>query len=215
MNLREDRDRRSPVVFDAQPVETSLQDGWEVVLSYANEDQGPFLVDLSHRPKWDIQHASLTTIRPWGLLFPASPGQCRVEAGRLLSRRNYTQAAIWDLTEDGPGEVPEPYFTEVTDGLCLLALLGSESFSVMERVSSLDLTDPNSPPPFMVQGPVLHVPCQVVVLARDCETPIILMAFSRGYGQAIAEALLESGHVFGLRPAGDNVFRRVTAVPYS
>ena len=208
MDLREDCDRQSPVVFKEQPLETRLWDGWEVVLSYANEDQGPFLVDLSHRPKWDIQHAFLTTVRPWGILFPASPGQCRVEAGRLLSRRNYTQAAIWHLTDDGPGAVPEPYFTEVTDGLCLLALVGVQSFSVMEKVSSLDLTSPDGPPSFLVQGPVLHVPCHVVVLGRNGETPIILMAFSRGYGQAMAESLLELGHVFGLRPAGEEVFKK-------
>lgn len=208
MDLREDCDRRSPVVFNVQPLETRLQDGWEVVLSYANEDQGPFLVDLSHRPKWDIQHASLATVHPWDIMFPASPGQCRVEAGRLLSRRNFTQAAIWHLTDDGPGAVQEPYFTEVTDGLCLLALVGPQSFSVMEKVSSLDLAYPNRHPPFLVQGPILHVPCQVVVLAGNGETPVILMAFSRGYGQAMAEALLELGRVLGLRPAGEKVFRK-------
>lgn len=216
MDLREDCDRRSPVVFDAQPMETNLEDGWEVVLSYANEDQGPFLVDLSHRRKWDIQHPSLATVRPWDIMFPASPGHCRVEAGRLLSRRNYTQAAIWHLTDDGTGGIPEPYFTEVTDGLCLLALVGPPAFSVMEKVSSLDLASPNSHPPFLLQGPVLHIPCQVVVLARDAETPIILTAFSRGYGQAMAQALLDSGHVFGLRPGGENVFRKALgALPAS
>lgn len=207
MDLREDCDRRSPVVFNVKPLETKLQDGWEVVLSYANEDQGPFLVDLSHRRKWDIQHASLTTVRPWGIMFPASPGQCRFEGGRLLSRRNYTQAAIWHLTDDGPQEVPELYFTEVTDGLCLLALVGTQSFSVMERVSSLDLTCPSSHPPFLLQGPAMHIPCQVVVLGRNGGTPVILIAFSRGYGQTMAEALLESGRVFGLRPGGENVFQ--------
>ena len=208
MDMTNKGKRRSPVVFNAQPVKTNLQDGWEVVLSYANEDQGPCLVDLSHRCKWDIQHASLTTVRPWGIMFPASPGECRVEAGRLLSRRSYTQAAIWHLTDDGPGGIPEPYFTEVTDGLCLLALIGPQAFSVMEKVCSLDLASPNGPPPFLLQGPVLHIPCQVVVLTGDGETPVILTAFSRGYGQAMAQALLESGHVFGLRPGGEDVFRK-------
>jgi hypothetical protein len=48
----------------------------------------------------------------------------------------------------------------------------------------------------------------VVVLGRNGETPVILLAFSRGYGQAMAETFLESGHVFGLRPGGENVFRK-------
>jgi hypothetical protein len=208
MDRRDDRERRSPVVFNVPPLETSLQHGWEVVLTYANEDQGPFLVDLSHRRKWDIQHASLEAVRPWDTMFPPAPGQCRVEAGRLLSRRNFTQAAIWHLTDDGPESDPEPYFTEVTDGLCLLALVGSESLSVMERVSSLDLTSPNIDPPFLLQGPVLHVPCHVVVLAKNGELPVVLTAFSRGYGQAMAEALLEVGRRVGLRPGGETVFRK-------
>jgi len=202
------------VVFNAPPLETGFKDGWKVVLSYANEDQGPFLVDLSHRCKWDIQHVSLETVRPWDILFPAAPGQCRVEAGRLLSRRNFTQAGIWHLTDDGPESEPESYFTEVTDGLCLLALVGPESFSVMERVSSLDLTSPSLHPPFLLQGPVLHVPCQVVVLASNGESPVVLTAFSRGYGQAVAEVLLEVGHPLGLRPGGETVFRNALRVLY-
>lgn len=208
MESRQDCERRSPVVFNVEPLETILQDGWEVVLSYADDDQGPFLVDLSHQRKWDILHASLETVRPWDIIFPAVPGQCRLEGGRLLCRRNFTQAAIWHLSDDGQEVDPEPYFTEVTDGSCLLALVGPQSFSVMERVSSLDLTSPSIPPPFLLQGPVLHVPCQVVVLARDAEIPVILIAFSRGYGQAMAEALLEAGHRLGLRPGGETVFRK-------
>lgn len=208
MDLSGDRGRRSPVVFDAEPLETGLRDGWEVVLSYSKQDEGPFLVDLSHLRKWDIQHASLSTVRPWGFMFPPSPGQCRVEAGRLLSRRNFTQASIWHLTDGGPEADPDPYFTDVTDGLCLLAVVGARSFAVMEKVSSLDLAFPKSTPPFLLQGPVLHVPCQVAVLAGEGQRSLILVAFSRGYGQAMAEAFLESGHTLGLRPGGENVFRR-------
>lgn len=165
-------------------------------------------MDLSHRRKWDVQHASLETVRPWDILFPSSPGQCRVEAGRLLSRRNYTQAAIWDLTGASPEPEPEPYFTEVTDGLCLLALVGPGSFPVMEKASSLDLAPPGVEPPFLTQGPVFHVPAQVVVLAREGCTPVVLLGFSRGYGRAVAEALLEAGQALGLRTGGEDVFRK-------
>ncbi len=208
MEPRQHAGRRSPVVLDGQPLETRLQEGWEVVLSYANEDRGPFLVDLSHRRKWDVQHGSLSTVRAWDTPFPASPGQCRLETGRLLTRRTQTRAAIWDLAGDGPAGVPEPCFTEVTDGLCLLALIGHGAFGAMEQVSSLDLAPPGRRPPFLVQGPVLHVPAQAVILAGEGGAPAVLLAFPRGYGQAVAEALLEAGRRLGLRPGGEDVFRK-------
>jgi hypothetical protein len=78
----------------------------------------------------------------------------------------------------------------------------------MEKVSSLDLASTKGQPPFLLQGPVLEIPCQVVVLARNNEIPVILTAFSRGYGQSMAHTILESGNVFGLRPGGENVFRK-------
>ena len=200
--------RKSPVTFSTQPMKTYFRDGWEVVHAYADEGQGPFLVDLSHRPKWDVQHASLSTLRPWMLMFPEAPGQCRLESGRLLNRMNHSQAAIWHLVGNEAELIPEPFFTDITDGLCLLALVGEQAFSVMEKVSPLDLASPGKTPPFLVQGPVLHIPCQVVVLARKSKNPIVLTAFSRGYGQSMAETFLDAGAAFGLRPGGENVFRQ-------
>lgn len=198
----------SPVRFDAQHRESVLRDGWDVVLSYADEGAGPFLVDLSHRPKWDVQHVNLSTVRPWDILFPETPGQCRLQEGRLVTRMNYTQAAVWSLTNDEADPEPEPFFTDMTNGLCILALVGEEVHEIMERITPLDLTSPDSIPPFLVQGPVLHVPSQVVVLANSQDAKTVLVAFSRGYGQAVAEAVLEAGRTAGLRPGGESVFMR-------
>lgn len=206
--------RISPVRFDAQPMETTEREGWHVVLAYTDEGPGPYLVDLSHRRNWDVQHASLSTIRPWGLLFPEAPGQCRLDEGRLVHRMNYRQAAVWHLADDAPSPEPEPFFTDVTDGLCVLALVGPGVLGILERVTTLDLSPPDRPPPFLLQGPVLHIPCQVVVLASHGASEIVLLGFSRGYGQAMAEAILEAGHGLGLRPGGENAFRNaVHALP--
>lgn len=200
--------RRSPVSFIVPPVETIRRGGWEVVLAYADEDQGPFLVDLSHRPKWDVQQGDLSAIRPFGLAVPDVPGHCRLENGVLVNRMNPTQASVWILDGDEPEPPPEPFLTEVTDGLCLLALIGAKAFSVMEKVSALDLGTPEKEPPFLVQGPVLHVSCQVVVLGRDAARAAVLIALSRGYGQTMAEALLAAGSDLGLCPGGERAFRR-------
>lgn len=198
--------RRSPVNLPASPAETAREGGWEVVRAYRDEGEGPFLVDLSHRPKWDVQHAALTGARPWGLMFPDTPGQCRMDSGLLLNRMTHTQAGVWSLSCTEPPAVPEPFFTDVTDGLCLLALLGEPVFSLLERVTGLDLAAPDRQLPRLVLGPVLHVPCQVVVLGPPGERAAVLLACSRGYGPSMAHALLESGAAWGFRPAGERAF---------
>jgi hypothetical protein len=116
---------------------------------------------------------------------------------------NRTQCAIWYLAGKRPNPPEETAYTETTDGLTLLALTGKNTLGVMERVTNLDLGGPALTPPCLIQGPVLHVPCQVVLFTRSDEEATILFSFSRGYGQAMAEALLHSGKDLGLMPGGE------------
>ncbi|MXX56279.1 MAG: hypothetical protein F4Z44_10945, partial [Gemmatimonadetes bacterium] len=80
--------RRSPVSFGARPAATESRDGWTVVLRYDGEGDhpGPFLVDLSHRPRWDYQHSRVATHRPMGLPVPERLGGVGVH-GPLVSHR--------------------------------------------------------------------------------------------------------------------------------
>ena len=161
------------------------------------------LVDLSHRARWDIQHRDIRTMQPFGLDVPRTPGEVAIRDGLMIHRMNGTQASIWHV---GPGASPAmpngAHYTDTTDSHCWLALLGDSVPAVLESVSDLDLVDPARPRPFLTQGPILHVPCQIVTWRDDA----VLVAFSRGYGQTFAEALLESGRHAGLSPAGERVF---------
>jgi hypothetical protein len=74
----------------------------------------------------------------------------------------------------------------------------------MEALSNLDLFPPQGSQFRLTQGPVLHVPAQVVACAPDCA----LFAVSRGYGQTFTEAVLHSAHDLGLRPGGERIFTR-------
>ena len=103
-------------------------------------------------------------------------------------------------------------FTNVTEAYALLALVGSDVLSIMEKVSALDLVSPEREPPFLTMGPVLHVRSQVVVLAREDDNSTILVACSRGYGQSMAEAFLDAGKEWGLRPGGEDVFTGLVAL---
>jgi hypothetical protein len=205
MSLLEGR-RISPVIYAEEPLETEPRDGWEVVLEYKNEAGGPWLVDLSHRPKWDLQADDLSQVSPWGLNLPESPGHCLLAGGVLINRMNRIQASVWHL---GPNPLEPPDgnpFTETTDGLALVALIGPEIQAIMEKVSPLDLAVPTKKPPFLVQGPVLHVPSQIVVLKRSRDLEILILAMSRGYGQSMADTLLQAGAQWNLRPGGERIF---------
>ena len=200
--------RYSPVQFEARPDQTEIRDGWEVVLQYSNEGKGPLLIDLSHRKRWDVQSSNLSKIQPGGVTISETPGQCVFQNEFLINRMNHTQAAVWHLLGDNPDIAQGPAFTEVTDGSAFLVLMGraGEVFSIMEKITSLDLRLPANKPPFLVQGPVFHVPCQIVVFDEKENESAILFTCSRGYGTSMAQELLETGAEYGLRSAGEKAF---------
>lgn len=194
--------RKSPIRFDREPVQKENWDGWEVAISYGTK-KGQFLIDLSHRSKWDLQDADLSRFRPFGLTVPERPGQSLYKKGIIINRMNRTQCSIWHLAGKRPKPPEEPAYTEITDGHTLLAVTGKETLAVMEQVTNLDLGDPALTPPCLIQGPILHIPCQVVLFSRNGDGTTILFSFSRGYGQAMAEALLHSGKGLSLVPGGE------------
>ena len=197
--------RRSPVSFGATPAASESRDGWTVVLRYEGEDDhpGPFLVDLSHRRRWDYQDSRVATHRPMGLPVPEHFGGVGVHGPLVINRMNRTQVAIWHLGEGPPPSTPpDPGFTDTGDGHCMLAFVGARVPEVLEHLTPLDLFDPARSTPCLTQGPILHVPCQVVTFATD----LVVMTLARGYGEKFAEAALASGAIAGLRPGGERLF---------
>jgi hypothetical protein len=194
--------RYSPVSFESHPAQTVMRSDWEVVLSYKDEGVGPGLVDLSHITKWDIQAADLSQIQPLGVNIPVMTGACTLDKGMLLTRMNRTQASVWHLSAKMLPVPDESAYTDITESLCLLGFLGQAFFSVMEKITALELQTSRIQPPFLLQGPVLHIPSQVVVLGREA----LVVGFSRGYAQTIVEAILEAGQQWGIQPAGELAF---------
>ena len=198
--------RRSPVSFDAGPAKAEMRDNWSVTLEYGAEESGPYVIDLSHRPRWDLQDAEIAKVQPWGIHIPDAPGQCILDKGILINRMNRTQASIWHLTGERPDEPEGPAFTDVTDVTVFLALFGKGIFAITEKLTALDFLDPLKEAPFLLQGPFSHVPCQIVTLEKTPERCGILMTCSRGYAGTMIAAILEAGEEFGLCPAGENAF---------
>lgn len=197
--------RRSPVVFDSTPAKLEPRAGWNVVRSYPQDRtlDSLRLIDLSHRPRWDYQDHCLDEQSPFGLRVPPRPGEIAVTGGLIISRMNRTQVSIGSIGHDVPPDMPlDVGYTDTTDSHCWLAVVGENAPAVMECVSSLDLFLPERITPCLTQGPILHVPCQVVTMETDC----ILISFSRGYGQTFVDALLRLASDTGLQVGGEQVF---------
>jgi len=200
--------RRSPLEFSAEPIKTETRDNWTVALEYEGEGSGPWLVDLSHRRRWDIQDGDLSTCQPFGCSIPEKYNQCGFDNGILINRMNRTQAAIWPLAGEAPPEPTETAYTETTDATLFVAIIGRHTLSIAEKLSALDLGDPANATPVLFQGPLSHVPCQIVVMDRSAENAGILFTCSRGYGRDMQRAVLQAGEEYGLRVAGESVFNR-------
>ena len=199
--------RYSAVVFKADPLETETRNHWPVVLKYKSESDGPYIIDLSHTLKWDLQDSRLSQIEPCGIRIPGAVGESIFEKHILINRMNRTQASIWHLSQSEAVMPQELAYTDVTESYALLALLGESVFSIMEKVSSLDLLFSANRFPALFQGPVLHVPAQLVVMPGGDTGRLILIACARGYGQSMAQGLLDAGAEWNLCPAGELRFQ--------
>jgi hypothetical protein len=197
-------ERRSPVQFKGRITKSEVRDAWTVALAYEDEGRGPFLVDLSHIARWDLQDKNLSRFKPLGKEIPDVPGVCRLQDGTLINRMNRTQAAIWHLVTAASAMPPESGYTDVTDATICLALFGPNALAVVENLCALDFLDPGKQTPFLLQGPFSHVPCQLVLMERGRGFDgALLLTCSRGYAQSMVHAILEAGSGYGLRPAGE------------
>ena len=120
---------------------------------------------------------------------------------------NRTQAAIWHLGIEDTSIPDFNGFSDVTESTAFLALFGQDVFYVAEKLTALDLMDPGRTTPFLLQGPLCHVPCQIVIVERHADmSGGFIMTCSRGYADSMVHAILDSGREFGLRPAGETRF---------
>jgi hypothetical protein len=198
--------RYSPVQFKATPLKTEERDNWDVVTEYHGEGDGPYLVDLSHRMRLDLQSSDLASATPFGIDVPETPGKSVLENGMLVNRMNGTQTSIYHLAGDAVECPSETEYTDVSENTVFVAIIGEAAFKICEKLSNLDFVDPAKEAPFLYQGPFSHVPCQIVTICRDGEKSGLVLTCSRGYGRDIIHAIQHAGDEFGLKPAGEAKF---------
>ena len=198
--------RESPVRFGVGSLKSESRENWTVALEYPDEGQGPWLVDLTHKIRWDLQDSQVGELTPCELPVPKIPGACTLDGSILINRMNRTQVSIYHLGIQAPAMPDVPGYTDVSESTLFLALFGHQAFRVAEKLTNLDLQDPNKPAPFLLQGPFCHIPCQIVTLKKGADAGGFLLTCSRGYGDSMVHALLKAGAEFDLRPAGENRF---------
>lgn len=203
--IRTKTERRSPVQLPGKPEKTQTRNHWSVVSEYADEGPGPWVVDLSHCPRWDIQGRNLDEASVSEFSLPDSPGGVILRANGLTGRAGQNQAFLWLLDEKSAAPAGTG-FTETTEGSLCLALLGKDVFHITEKLTNLDLGDPKRKAPFLVLGPFCHVTCQIVVLNNDPAKAAVLVACTRGFAHDMVHAVLTAGEEFGLRSAGERRF---------
>ncbi len=199
--------RYSPVNFSGGLPETMVKDRWEIAFDHENWSEGTLLIDLSPINKWDLQGENLSLMQPCGIPMPKTPGQCVFENGFLINLLKWNWATIWCVGGKSDQSFQEYAYTDVTEAYALLCLTGKDVFAVMEKVATLDLLSPERKSPFIMMGPVVNVRSQVAVLEMGAgHKPIVLIACARGYGQCLADAILEAGSEWGVQPVGDKNF---------
>ncbi len=191
--------KRSAIKFKATPAAVEETDGWQVVRKYENQGKGPQLVDLSHCPCMDIQDKDIEDYP--GLPIPAKMNGITRQENVFISRMNATQCQVMGLDGrlpalDGKGT------TDITGGQSILALVGKDVDKIMETLGPLDLFSPGSEGMTLCQAPVFHIPCQIMVLSRSRALKVLIIAFARGYGQDMANAILNAGAPYDLTPGG-------------
>lgn len=199
--------RKSPVQFDVESLKAEDRENWSVVLQYENEGQGPWLVDLGHKNRFDLQNHNVDELTVVGVDVPSVPGMSIFKENVLVSRLNVTQVSVACLGKDKPSLREGESYTDVSEATVFLALFGPNTFRVAEKLTALDFLAPEKKVPFLYQGPFCHVPCHIVTLKRDTDgSGGILISCSRGYAESMVNAILDSGSEFGLSPAGEDRF---------
>jgi hypothetical protein len=178
-----------------------------VALEYENEGEGPWIADLAHKVRWDLQDSGIGELTVGECPVPTGPGACTLSDSTLINRMNRTQASIYHLGASAPVLPDHPGYTDVSEATVFLSLFGPKAFWVAEKLTNLDFMDPKKETPFLLQGPFCHVPCQIVILDKAVDrSGGFLLTCSRGYGDSMIHAILEAGTEFDLRPAGENRF---------
>jgi hypothetical protein len=201
--------RISPVKPNLKPEKKLDWNGWSVALSYLGELEynGLFIIDLSHLQKWNVQSHDPDGMQLNGVSIPARPRDVSLENTLMAVRLTPTEAFMMNL-EHNAVTFESAEMTDITESLAVFALVGPHCLETLEKVSSVDLSAPGRPAPCAAQAPVEGLTSLLVYLKNGDEVPCLIVAVSRGYGQALYDILVDAGKEYGVSEAGWKRFEK-------
>jgi hypothetical protein len=200
--------RLSPVRLPGT-IEKSIQrDGWEIALRYSQEDSPLTIIDLSHLSKWEIYAPELSGQSLGPIHVPNRTGEVFLTTRGIVGLCRPSVALAFKCDNSGDELLNEAKHADVTDGYALLALIGDDGPSTMEKITGLDLSSRLGRHAHLVQGPLLGTPAKIMVFSTSGCKKGMLIAVARGSGQSIVDAILDAGAEFKLKSAGERAFNR-------
>jgi hypothetical protein len=147
--------RQSPVRFKVSPTKSEVRDNWTVALEYDDEGQGPWLVDLAHKTRWDLQDSQVGEQTPCDLAVPAVPGACTFANDTLVNRMNRTQASIYHLGAEAPGMPDFSGYTDVTESTVVPGPVRPQRIFRRRKADQPGFSGSGQANPFSAAGPLL------------------------------------------------------------
>lgn len=185
--------------------------GWQVAASFtapadeaARVRESVGLADVSWTSKFNLQGRGLANppdLGPKASLWPLARRQylatCEPSAAEALRTR------LQQIHAAGTGaSEPAPIFvTDVTSVYAQLLLAGPRSREVLNKLTSLNLSESARGNLTCAQASVAHV--HAIVLRKDVAgIPAFHLLVSREYAESVWESVLHAGHEFHIAPFG-------------
>lgn len=198
--------RISPVGLPGNIAKSVERGGYTVVLKYKDENErGPWIIDLCHRPKYDFQCNGENPGTPMGLALPAEPGSAVIEKGWLISAVGTSQYLMIHIGQEEYISPVGSGFSDITDGRCLFAIGGKGASTLIEKFTRMNFNDKSLSPPCVLQGPMIQTHGQLHILGEG-DDRVFLVNLDRGYARSVVHAILDIGEPYTLKPAGEDVF---------
>ena len=200
--------------------------GWLIPEHFGNLDSekhrlesGCGIVDCSHQRKWEIVgRESRATLEGFlkGLALPL-PGRISRPTHQVLVAGLTSDSFLFLAEQDGESQFAKilsgqslavscAHLTEITSVLAGFALVGKQSRAILQKVTSLNLTEEAYPPWKCSSGNVAGVQAVLLRLASPWEYALYVV---RDYAEYLYDCLLEAGHGLELRPVGVKAYREM------
>jgi sarcosine oxidase, subunit alpha len=171
------------------------------------------LADVSWMPKFNLQGHGLKTPPDlgagayWWLIARL---EYLVTCELLAAQKAMQRLQQMQFAEPEAASSASIYVTDVTSVYTHLLLAGPRSRNVLNKLTSLNLSDEARGNYTCAQASVAHV--HAIVLRKDVHgTPAYHLLVGREYGESVWESVLHAGHEFHITPFGQEAQKMLEA----